>query len=287
MTNIAILGSNAHIARGLIRNLQNEKEVKLFLFSRNHTGVEKFLGYNDHNCSMAHYPNMYCYKFDMIINCVGVGTEKKDYTKYFTVLSKYDDMVMEYLSENPDCKYVFFSTGSIHRGIPKRVDSVGKTQYPAIVRLFLETKHRAHQELNIADLRIYSYFSRYINLEDNYLICDIIKAVKNKTVLKTSSMNIIRDYLHPNDLFGCVKKLLSQKKFNKAIEVGSAQPVRKFEIIKYFQKKYNLEYKIAKVESVATGNKDEYFPARPDNNPKYSSIRTIETEAEYIIGGRR
>ena len=119
--------------------------------------------------------------------------------------------------------------------------------YYGIVRINAEAKHRAHRNLRIIDLRIFSYFSRYINLTDGYFITDVMEAILDNKVLVTDSTNIVRDYLHPEDLFSMIVKCVHAGKINQAIDVSSSRPVAKQEILDYFTSEYGLKYRKTKL----------------------------------------
>ena len=129
--------------------------------------------------------------------------------------------------------------GSVNR---LQVNHVIPEDYYGIVRINAEAKHRAHCNLRIIDLRIFSYFSRYINLTDGYFITDVMEAILSNKVLVTNSTNIVRDYLHPEDLFAMVVKCIHAGKINQAYDVNSSCPVAKQEILDYFASEYGLKY---------------------------------------------
>ena len=310
---IAILGSTSHIAKGLIYNFLQSGEFSLHLYIRSSDKVDKvrrFLnaiektagkecvihkGYNDFlKCS-----------YDIVINCIGVGTLSKlqgDYTKYFTVTEEYDNLVIGYLyNRHPDALYIGFSSGAIYGReflVPVREDTVNcirvnhitPEDYYSITRLNAEAKHRAIKNLRIIDLRLFSYFSRFVDLTDNYFIVEVINCILNKKVLKTDNMNIVRDYVHPKDLFSVIRKCIEVGKINGAFDVASVKPVEKWEILDYFSSEYSLKYKIIPSLNYVspTGSKNIYCSTynnttRLGYKPTFSSMDTIKEESKYIL----
>jgi nucleoside-diphosphate-sugar epimerase len=306
---IAILGATSHIAKGLINNFFQSGGFSLHLYTRSPDKVRIFLGaigkYSDED-SVIHndYKNFIKFSYDVIINCVGVGTLNKlkgDYTNYFMVTEKYDNLTIEYLLKNPDTLYVSFSSGAVYGkgfSVPAeentvnnlRVNHVAPEDYYMIARLNSEAKHRAFNDLRVIDLRLFSYFSRFIKLTDGYFITDVIDSILNKKLLVTDNVNIVRDYVHPKDLFSIIRKCMEAGKINKAFDVTSSKPVAKTEILDYFSSEYGLKYEVSQSLShpSATGSKNIYCSnymnaAGIDYKPVFSSMDTIKQESQYIL----
>ena len=308
--NIAILGATSHIAKGLIFRFLGKGGVHLNLYTRSSSRMLDFLGSIEKISSEAYlvhqgYSDFFSSSHDVIINCVGVGTRKKikgDYSLYFTITEKYDNMVIDYLlNANPDTLYISFSSGAVYgRGnlAPVeecsqnaiQVNRVAPADYYGITRLNAEAKHRAFDKLNIVDLRIFSYFSRYIDLADGYFITDVINSILHEKVFETSEVNICRDYVHPDDLFSMVLKCLGAGRINAAFDVNSNGSVCKQEILDYFSVSYGLNYVMKRsLNNISpTGSKNIYCSINQNASvtgyqPQYSSIETIVQEAEYIL----
>lgn len=307
---IAILGSTSHIAKGLINNFLQRGGFSLHLYTRSLDKVRSFLGaigkspgkdcvihkgYNDFlKCS-----------YDVVINCVGTGTQNRlqgNYTNYFTLTEEYDNLVIRYLRDNrPDALYISFSSGVVYGrefSAPVeentmnsiRVNHIATEDYYAIARLNSEAKHRAFSNLRIVDLRIFSYFSRFIDLTDGYFITEVMDCILNKKVLLTDNVNIVRDYVHPEDLLSIIRKCMDAGKINVAFDVISAKPVEKREILDYFSLEYGLKYKIGRSLSHVspTGSKNIYCSKYNKAlgigyKPEYSSMDAIKQESKYIL----
>ncbi len=309
---IAILGAASHIAKGLISNFIKEPIFELHLFVRlcEKKDINAFLkgltNENGKKCVIhLDYLDFLKGQYDVIINCVGVGTIKKikgDYTRYFTVTEEYDNLAIKYLKErNPKALYISFSSGTIYGReflAPANdkaancieVNHISQQDYYAIARLNAECKHRAFKDLNIVDLRVFSYFSRYIDLNDGYFITALLKSIRANKIMKTNAGDFMRDYLHPLDLFEAIKKCVNIGKINAALDINSKKPVRKKEIMRYFSNKYGLKAKINKKTPFqsATGQKSFYFSKNLNASqigykPKFTSLETIKSEAEFIL----
>ena len=308
---IAILGSTSHIAKGLINNFLQSGEFSLHLYTRSREKIRSFLGaigkFSDKGCVIHEgYKDVTKFSYDVIINCVGVGPLNKlrsNYTRYFTVTEEYDNLAIGYLCNIcPDALYLSFSSGAVYGrefSAPVeentinsiRVNHVTTEDYYAIARLNAEAKHRSFKNLKIVDLRIFSYFSRFIDLRDGYFIAEVMDCILNKKVLITDNVNIVRDYVHPEDLFSIIRKCMDAGKINEALDAISSKPTDKKEILDYFSSLYGLKYEISGSLKHAspTGLKNIYCSnyknaACIGYKPTFSSIDTIRQESKYILG---
>lgn len=307
---IAILGATSHIAKGLIHNFLREGKVELHLYTRSPDTVGKFLGSMGTaaitDCHLHEgYEDLVRTPCDAVINCVGVGTMNRlrgNFSQYFTVTEQYDNLAIAYVRDHfPAARYVSFSSGAVygrkclvpaeeHTANCIQPNHITKDDYYAIVRLNAETKHRSMPHLNIVDLRLFSYFSRFIDLTDGYFITDLLNAILQKKVLATDAVNIVRDYVHPDDLFSMIQKCLQTGKVNAAFDVTSAKPVEKREILEYFSSHYGLRYEMkpSLKNNSPTGVKKVYYSTYKNAagigyQPKFSSLDTIKEEAKYIL----
>jgi nucleoside-diphosphate-sugar epimerase len=308
--NIVILGATSHIAKGLIDKFLHRGDDHLYLFTRSAETLQQFLSsigkHGDNNHTVCpEYQTFSSFSYDVIINCVGVETRNKhncDFTRYFTVTEEFDSLAITYLrNRNPEALYISFSSGAVYGSkfsTPAdefsvnhlRVNQIIPEDYYGIARINAEAKHRAHSDLRIIDLRIFSYFSRYINLTDGYFITDVMEAILGNKVLVTDSTNIVRDYLHPEDLFAMVGKCIHAGSINQAVDVTSSRPVSKQGILDYFTSEYGLKYKSRNFSqnASATGAKSNYYStcnraSRIGYIPQFSSMDTLKDEARYIL----
>jgi nucleoside-diphosphate-sugar epimerase len=304
---IAFLGANSHIAKGLINNFCNKSSAYVFLFTRNPDKTQEFLNPlgNTQSCVIENgYNNFNKIKYDAIINCVGAGTPNKlqnDFSKWFTITEKYDNMILDYLQENSETLYFNFSSGAVYgkngsapfeassqNCIP--VNSIPPEDYYSIVNLNSEAKHRAFKNLKIVDLRIFSYFSRFADLTSGYFITELLDCVKNNKTFYTNDVNIVRDYIHPDDLFSLISKCMKVENINTAFDAVSAKSVDKLQILEYFSKAYNLEYEVKGSLSLSSPNGEKNIYCSNFNKaseigyePEYCSMKTIELESECIL----
>jgi nucleoside-diphosphate-sugar epimerase len=145
-------------------------------------------------------------------------------------------------------------------------------------------------DLNIVDLRIFGYFSRFIDLNAQYFMSEVISCVKDGKVLVTGEENMIRDYVHPSDLMSLIEKYIVVQPLNDVFDVYSLKPVMKFEILEYFAKQYGLKYSIKDDMqiSAATGIKDYYYSdykkaEQIGYSPQFTSMDSIIEESRLIF----
>ena len=306
---IAILGATSHIAKGLICNFLKSGNAALHLFARDSKRVVDFVAsvsaedkdFSVHE-GLLSFPGR---AYDVIVNCVGTGTAGKlrgNYSEWFTTTETFDNLILEYLSRNrSDALYVSLSSGAVYgKDFAKpagqntaaaiAVNNVTVEDYYSIARLNAEAKHRAFAAYRIVDLRLFSYFSRFIDLTDSYFITDILNCIRRNQTLETSSAEMVRDYLHPDDLYSAIRICMNAAKLNRAFDVISAKPAAKKEILDYFAAEYGLKYRFGESggKLSATGFKQNYYSAYSGLSefgykPEYTSLETLKAESRAIF----
>lgn len=291
---IAILGATSQIAKGLIFNFMQSKQNELFLFARIPGKVKEFLKKNNlpldrHIYTFKHFQKE---QYDVVINCVGLGTPvkvEKASGEVFKLTEEFDNLVLEYLSRYPKTLYINFSSGAVYN---VSVIDVKPEHYYGIAKLHQEAKHRVLNNLNIVDIRVFSYFSRFIELDSGYFLTELIKSLKTKKTLVTNSCDFTRDFLAPGDLFNLICLIIKVKPFNGPVDAYSLAPISKFKLLDYFVKNYALKYTIKRGLKLVcpTGVKSRYCSsskkaASIGYEPRFSSLETVITESKYILGG--
>ena len=306
---IAILGATSHIAKGLIYNFSDKDDYNLTLYTRSPEKVKEFVNAYVKVDEPAYsivtsYDDFTTTPFDVIINCVGVGTLKKlngEFSNFFTVTEKFDNLCIENLVHHSESLYVSFSSGAVYgRGFsePVNENTINKLHvnhlrpedFYTIARLNAENKHRSFDKLKIVDLRIFSYFSRFIDLDDGYFLTEIIDSIIHKKIFVTNNSNIVRDYVHPEDIFSLIIKCIETGFINDSFDVMSLKPVEKFEILDFFSKEYGLKYKTDDDFEFqnSTGAKGVFYSlfnkaSKIGFKPRFSSIEVIKSESELLF----
>lgn len=308
--NIAIFGSNSHIAKSLINNFLKDTGFSLHLYTRSLDKSRSFLKsigrVVSEDCVIhGSYKDFLRPSYDVIINCVGTGASNKlkgNYTDYFTITEEYDNLAINYLRNTcADTLYISLSSGAVYgRGLSApagestlnclRVNHISVEDYYAIARINAEAKHRAFNKLNIVDLRVFSYFSRFIDLSESYFVAEALDCILKKKMFVTDNVNFVRDYIHPQDLYSIVRKCIYAGKINAAFDAVSRKPVTKKEILDYFSSAYGLKYKIGRLQSHAspTGQKNIYCSnynsaSSIGYKSAFSSMDAIKDESKYIL----
>jgi len=303
---IAILGATSQIARDLIVSLAAAGERHLYLFARRPDDVKKWL---DSVGQSGRYPVddfsvLGEYEFDAIINFVGAGNPAQIMAMgnlIFDITSQFDELVLDYLRTHPACRYLFLSSGAAYgsgfdepatRNTPAivAINDLSPQEWYGVAKLHAECRHRSHPELAIVDIRIFNYFSHTLDISARFLITDILRAIRDKEVLKTSPEYIVRDFLHPSDFHQLVSALLSSPATNAVVDAYSRAPVDKPDLLAAMQEKFGLRYEItAASERVnATGGKTRYYSLNTraadfGYQPGLTSLEGILQESEKIL----
>lgn len=303
---IAILGATSHIAKGLISGFCQAERHELFLFGRSPDRIKAFL--TDINSISAvqalPFSEFNNAGYDVVINCVGIGDPgklKSEISSIFKVTETYDNLVLDYLEGHLGTLYINFSSGAAYGTdftLPANESSFAKfdinhissSDYYGIVKLHSEAKHRAMSDFNIVDLRVFGYFSRFIDLDTKFLISEVISCVINKKEFVTGPGNILRDYVHPEDLMSLIELCISRHDVNDVFDVYSLKPVTKFEMLDYFVERYRFKYRIEENfgAPTATGKKDNYYSSNRRSeglgySPRFTSLDSIMQESETIL----
>lgn len=301
---IAIFGATGHIGKNLTYYFSKNKKNNLILFGRNKKKIQKIMNQiiPKKKYSFRKYNEFNNKKYDVIINCIGIGNPKdiiqnKDILK---ITEYYDDKILDYMKNKKSIIYINFSSGAIFGQTIRspisessqasiNVNKLNEGSYYAISKIYAEIKHRNLKNMNIVDLRIFSFFSRFINLQDEFLIADITNAIKLNKKFITDKNEIIRDYIHPEDLFEIIQKCIKKEKINMALDISSKKPISKFSLLQHLAKKYELNYRISnKIKTSPTGLKSKYYSKSKKIEdlgifPKYTSLQTILTELKFLI----
>jgi len=303
---IAILGATSHIAKNLIYYFAKNTQYELFLFARNKDAVHVFM----QTCNSTSLFRVFGFEaffegsYDAVINCVGVGDPAKQKNigaEIFRLTEYFDNLVIDYLFSHRSVVYINFSSGAVYgtafdSGITKDslatidVNNITSADFYRIAKLNAEAKHRAMSDLCIVDLRIFSFFSRFINLDSGFLLCEMLRCAKDHTIFHTNSVDIIRDYVAPSDLFALVELCFEKAPLNCALDVYSAKPVRKSELLKLFTEEFGLKVEIEEKGYLSpTGTKVAYFSKNYEARkvlmyvPANSSVYTVREEARYLL----
>lgn len=304
---IAILGATSQIAKDLVLAFSKQDRHELVLFARRPEIVTQWLTSVD--LSERHAVSDFSAfstgtHFDALLNFVGVGDPVQAAVmgaSIFDVTLKYDQLALSYLEYHPLCRYIFLSSGaaygaSFEAPVDKNtkatvaINNLQPQDWYAVAKLHAECRHRSLAHLPITDIRLFNYFSHTQDMSARFLITDIFRAIRDKTVLKTSSDYIVRDFIHPSDFYNLVIALLTLPATNAVVDCYSKAPIDKPTLLAAMQGKYGLQYEtVATALSInATGSKPHYYSSNTRAAdfgylPSMTSLESLIEEMNAIL----
>ena len=305
MIKVALLGSTGHIGKNLTYYFGKEKNFELLLFSRNEKKLEKTISQFElkNNFTIRKYDEFDNLTYDVVINCVGLSDPAKIETSKGEILETaktFDTLTLEYLKKIPKTKLINFSSGIVYGGqfssAVKNTNLIDenfndgeiKSEY-VLAKVRSEIKHRMLKHLNIIDLRLFSFFSRFMDLSSKFLISEVISSIKQNKKLITNEFDFYRDYIHPKDLFLLLKKCINNNPINDVFDLYSKKPIGKFDLLDSLRDNFGLQYQVVPNSgfSSPTGFKENYYSKSRKAKllgyePQYSSIETIVNEMKYF-----
>lgn len=305
---IAILGATSQIARDLIATFSGVGESRqLHLFARRPDEVKKWLAVADLSgrYPVSEFSAFASHEFEAVINFVGVGNPAQAAAMgnaIFDVTLRFDELVLHYLRSHPKCRYLFLSSGAAYgpvfsepasRATPAVVpiNDLSPQDWYGASKLHAECRHRAHPEFAIFDIRVFNYFSHTQDISARFLVTDMLRAVRDKGVLKISPDYIVRDYLHPSDFHRMVCALLSAPASNVAVDCYSRSPIDKPGLLAAMQDRFGLRYEVTSASAVvnATGTKTHYYSENRlasefGYQPSFTSLEGILMESAKLLG---
>lgn len=304
---IAVLGATSQIAKDLVLSIAAQSIHKLVLYARRPEAVKQWLARVD---LPEHYPvhDFHVFNindhFDAILNFVGVGNPAQAAAmgaSIFDVTLQYDELALSYLRKHPNCRYIFLSSGAaygtsfaapidVNSKATIAINDLQKQDWYGVAKLHAECRHRSLAPLPIVDIRLFNYFSHTQDMSARFLITDILRVIRNKTVLKTSSDYIVRDFIHPSDFCNLVNAIIAAPAINTSVDCYSRKPIDKPTLLNAIQENFGLQYETTKeTDSVnATGNKTHYYSlntsaAEFGYHPTLSSLDGIIQELQIAL----
>ena len=277
MMKIAILGATSQIAKDLIISISATEGNRLYLFARRPDEVAHWLtlvGLSGRYL-VDDFSEFGKQEFDAVINFVGVGNPAQALAmgnSIFDITLRFDQMVLDFLRIYPKCRYFFLSSGAAYgssfnkpanRETPAivAINNLAPHEWYGVAKLHAECRHRSYPELAIIDIRVFNYFSRTQDISARFLITDILRAIRDKTVLQTSFDYMVRDYIHPADFYKLVTALLMSPATNTVVDCYSKAPIDKPTLLAAMQEQYGLQYEMVStvIAINATGSKPYYY----------------------------
>ena len=303
MMRIAILGATSQISKDLIVSFSAEADKYLHLFARRPNDASNWL--KEIGLSERYLVDDYAVfgtqEFDTILNFVGVGNPAQAAAmgaSIFDITLQYDELALNYVRQHPECRYIFLSSGAAYGSSfdapvdadTKAIISINNLQpqdWYAVAKLHAECRHRSLAHLPIVDIRVFNYFSHTQDMEAGFLITDIVRAIRYKTVLKTSADYMVRDFIGPDDFHQLVSAILSSPATNNVVDCYSKAPIDKPMLLAAMQAHLGLQYELVQVSSGvnATGSKPHYYSlntraASFGYRPRFTSLKGVLKEMD-------
>lgn len=303
---IAILGATSQIAKDLIISFSSNIDIHLHLFARSPDVVRKWIASFGEvgSYQIDEFSEFGKQEFDAVINFVGVGNPVRALamgSTIFDITLRFDELVLGYLQKHSSCRYLFLSSGAVYGSNFKEpvtcdtkavvtINNLESHEWYGVAKLHAESRHRALSDLNIVDIRIFNYFSHTQDIDARFLISDILRAVRDKTVLETSPDDIVRDFLHPSDFYQLVSLILSSSPTNTSVDCYSQAPINKKQLLIAMQENFGLSYEIKEklITINATGNKSHYYSLNRKAedfgySPNLTSLDGILQESRKVL----
>lgn len=275
---IAILGATSQIAKDLVRSFHAYGTADLVLYARNPSAVTDWLSAQglSERYAVADFESFSSAEnFDAILNFVGVGNPARAAelgAKILEITLQFDEMALDYLRQHPTCRYIFLSSGAAFGSNFDKpvvetskaifaINGLGPQDWYGVSKMHAECRHRSLPHLPIVDIRVFNYFSHTQDMSARFLLADVVRAIRDKTVLQTSSDYIVRDFIHPVDFYQLVAAILLAPTTNVTVDAYSKAPVDKPSLLKAIGEKYELRYETTQATPNvnATGNKAHYY----------------------------
>ena len=289
---IAIFGATSQIAKDFVTRFRPRTDAELHLYGR--SGASR------------PYAQFGQAGYSAIINFVGVGDPTRAKAMGADILSvtrEFDLLALDYVGRHPETRYIFLSSGAVYgHGFAEAVgegsmahvpiNALQSQDYYGAAKLYAEVLHRSRVG-TIFDLRVFNYISRTLDLSARFLIADMINAVRQGAMFKTTNRPLMRDFLHPADFCQLLECCLAAPAgSNMALDCYSQSPISKEELVKLMADEFGMTYEIAEAANIvnATGEKPNYFSrnhraATLGFAPAYSSHGAIREEVAAILSG--
>ena len=279
MKRIAIIGTG-QVAQSIIPNLKKSFLLDVY--------VNKQFKLKDKNLKTYKLKNFPQDKnIVAVINAGGPGDPNvhKKSKNIFNLFNYIDEKILKFIIKNQKIKYINISSGVV-LNLSKLNKNKDKYDY-VDTKYYIEQKHRSYKNHKIYDLRVFGYFSRFINLKAGFFLSKVLKSLKEKAVLNVDPHNNVRDFIGGYDLSRFIKIIINGNFTNRSFNLLSKKKSKKFEILKFLKKDYRLKFNIDKNSILNAKRKkiqliNKKFVKSALFKPKYSSMSLIKKEIKFL-----
>jgi nucleoside-diphosphate-sugar epimerase len=275
---IAILGATSQIAKDLVQSFAANSRHDFVLFARRPEAVTQWqvdVGLAG-KYAVANFAAFNADQhFDAILNFVGVGNPAQAATmgaSIFDITLQYDELALSYVRLHPTCRYIFLSSGAAYgasfdspvdafTSATVSINNLQPQDWYGVAKLHAECRHRSLALLPIVDIRVFNYFSHTQDMTARFLMTDIMRAIRYKTVLKISADYIVRDFIHPSDFCNFINAILTAPAANAVVDAYSKASIDKPTLLAAMQENFGLQYETIQTGAAvnATGRKPHYY----------------------------
>ncbi len=280
MKTIAILGSTGYIGKSLAHEFAAYEDLyDVHLFSRSQDKVNSLLQEigNKENIHGHTLEVFFTHSYDVIINCTGAGDSRAlnaDPSQVFEITEEMDNLILSYLEKNKLTKYINLSSGAVYgananSAVTEETPSIISVNnmrtvsaYYTVAKANAEAKHRALSSYAIVDLRVFAFFSRFVDEQAGFLMSDVVHSLLSKKTFTTVNEDMVRDFITPQDLYALIARVIESEPMNDVFDVYSVAPVSKLELLPVLAQKYGLTVAFTEAleqHQLGITNKKEYY----------------------------
>lgn len=251
---IALLGCTGQIGRCLVRALAGQHDLRLY--ARDRRAMDGYLADMRLPARTFDLPDFAAGAFDLLINAIGAGAPGRIKAAGASILQTtehFDRQCLDHLDRGSATAYIFLSTGSIYGKTYAAAQAVDPRPLPAdrldgqaypLAKLAAEDRHRDRPGQPIADIRIFGYVSDQLDLNDDFLVAQMLRALCADLPFTTSARDFVRDYVGPDDLAGLIGRLIAADVPNGAYDLCSAAPTTKLAMLEALARDTGLRYRL-------------------------------------------
>ena len=279
---IAILGATGTIGLSLAYEFASDARG-LSLFTRSPERLRSIA----FGAEVAGYPldQFSAANFELIINAIGAGDPRQVAAMGPTILDltdRWDRRVLDTIARG--AHYVFLSSGAVHRGDASPYVEAKQTA---------EARHRSLPNVSILDLRVFGYADITLPRDGSFFLSDLARSVGARTPFKTSTADMVRDYVSRIELSSLIRCWEAKGASNIALDIYSKASVRKSEILEFAKARYGIAVQyFEEFTSASSSAAIDYVPlnraaATVGYNPERTSLEIVVAYLDEVSASGR
>ena len=197
-----------------------------------------------------------------------------DYKEDYKAVSNYYNLAKRYHLKS---RILYTSSGAVYGQQPKIIKKIKENYlfknkridfYNYNKNIYSMTKLKNEEifkklgkiGIKVSIARCFAFVGKHLPRDSNFVVGNFIQNILNKEIIEVKSThNVIRSYMHEDDLVIWLLKILKRANINCPIyNVGSDQEVNIRKLALYLSNKYKLPIKLKKIKS---NIEDRYLPS--------------------------